>query len=770
MAKLVKSKVEWEGHVFERSSVTEGEEPEAWTAGSTLKVVGKGQPRIDGPERVSGRAKYTSDIQLPGMLYAQILRSPHPRARIKHLDVNKAIVFPGVRAVLSHINVPNISFDNEPLFGEELRFAGDEEAALAADNDDIACEALKLIEVEYEVLPFVVDAEDHEFLDNQNAQIGENLTLGKPVIYKRGDHSKGFREADVIVEETFHTQSAMHNCLETHGAVAVWNGDELTVWESTQSIFHVQEELTDVFHLPLNKIRVICEYMGGGFGSKQSTGKWSIIAALLAREANRPVQLMLDRLEENLGTGNRAPTVQHLKLGAKSDGTLTAIELQATVNVGAYGSVGRAVDGPCQVMYACPNVHTEVRSVFTNTGPQRSFRGPGYVEGAFPLESLMDELARRLKMDPLDIRMRNYAVGDSRTGQKYSAKNLDKCYQNGAEAIGWVKGQSVSRKDATKVRGFGMASQTWGGGGGPPAFAWVKLNTDGTAEVITGSQDIGTGTRTVFAQIAAEELGLEPDQIGVRIGDTAHAPCDPVSWGSMTVSSVGPAVRQAAIDARKQLNEIIGGFLNVPADKVLVQEGKIYLAGEEKPHASINDVLGQIGNFTILGKGARGPNNPELAVRTFGAQFAEVEVNTLTGEVNVLRLITVHDCGRIINHLGASNQGEGAIIQGIGYALTEERITDKATGIILNTNLEDYMVPTALDFGDIDCAFINDPDVIANNLGVKGIGESALIPTAPAIANAIAQAIGIRFLSLPITRAKIVEALQKTGNAGGVFP
>ncbi|MGP8079225.1 MAG: xanthine dehydrogenase family protein molybdopterin-binding subunit [Dehalococcoidales bacterium] len=769
MAKLVKSKVEWEGHVFERSSVTEGEEPETWTADSTLKVVGKGQPRIDGPEHVTGRAKYTCDIRLPGMLYARILRSPHPHARIKHLDTTKAVVFPGVRAVLSHNNT-DIAWNSEPLFGEELVFAGDEVAALAADNDDIAGDALKLIAVEYEVLPFVIDAEDHKFLDDQNAQQGENSAYGKPIIYKRGDLPKGFREADVIVEETFQTQSALHNCLETHGAVAVWNGDELTVWESTQSVFHVQEDLADVFQLPLNKVRVICEYMGGGFGSKQSTGKWSIIAALLARAANRPVQLMLDRCEESLSTGNRAPTVQHLKMGAKSDGTLTAIELQATVNIGAYGSTGRAVDGPCQVMYACPNVHTELRSVFANTGPQRSFRGPGYVEGAFPLELLIDELASRLKMDPLDIRMKNYAKVDSRTGQKYSAKNLDKCYHKGAEAIGWVKGQLTSREDATKVRGYGMASQTWGGGGGPPAFAWVKLNSDGTAEVITGSQDIGTGTRTVFAQIAAEELGLEPDQIVVHIGDTAHGPYDPVSWGSMTVASVGPAVRQAAIDARNQLNEIIGGYLNVPADKVLVQKGKIYLAGEQNSRANTNDVLGQIGNFTILGKGARGPNNPEVAVRTFGAQFAEVEVNTLTGEVKVLRLITVHDCGRVINHLGASNQGKGAVVQGIGYALTEERITDKATGIILNPNLEDYMVPTALDLGDIGCAFINDPDVDANNLGVKGIGESALIPTAPAIANAIAQAIGIRFLSIPITRAKIVEALQKRGNAGGVFP
>ena len=654
MAKLIKSKVEWEGNLFERISVIEGDEPAVWAADTPLKIVGKGYPRVDGPQRVSGSAKYTFDIQLPGMLYARTLRPPHPHARIKHLDVSKAAVLPGVRAIVSYMNTSELAWNNASVFNEELQFAGDEVAAIAADNEDIAGDALNLIEVEYEVLPFNVDVEVPVLSNSPKLQQRSNFIGGNPKIYERGDIRKGFQEADVIVEETFHTQSALHNCLETHGAVAAWNGDELTVWESTQSIYHVQKSLAEVFNLPLNKVRVICEYMGGGFGSKQSTGKWSIIAALLAREAGRPVQLMLNRWEENLATGHRAPTVQSLMLGAKRDGTLTAIELAATVNVGAYGSMGRAVEGPCQVMYACPNVRTELNSIFTNTGPHGSFRAPGYVEGAFPLESLMDELARRLNMDPIDIRMKNYAFKDPRTGQKYSAKNLDKCYQRGAEMIGWGKGQPLSNGDMIKRRGLGMASQTWGGGGGPPAFAWVRLNSDGTAEVITGSQDIGTGIRTVFAQIAAEELGVELDKVVVHIGDTAQGPFGPGSGGSMTVSSVGPAVRQAAIDARNQFHEVVSGFLEVPSDRISIKNGGVYVQGEAKPRMSVNSILKQLGEFTIIGRGARGSNTSEAAVRTFGAQFAEVEVNTVTGEVKVLRLVTVHDVGRVMNQIGAS--------------------------------------------------------------------------------------------------------------------
>jgi xanthine dehydrogenase YagR molybdenum-binding subunit len=382
----------------------------------------------------------------------------------------------------------------------------------------------------------------------------------------------------------------------------------------------------------------------------------------------------------------------------------------------------------------------------------------------------MDELAKRLKIDPMDIRMKNYALTDPATGQKFSAKHLDKCYQRGAEIIGWKQRQTPNDKNQVLRHGYGMASQTWGGGGGPPAFAWVRLNSDGTAEVNPGSQDIGTGVKTVFAQIAAEELGLELDKIVVHIGDTAQGPFGPGSGGSMTLASIGPAVRQAAIDARKQLYEVISGYFDVPADQIQIKQGHVYVPGETKPHMSLQNTLRQLGEFTIIGRGARGPNPDGIAVPTFGAQFAEVEVNTITGEVKVQRLVAVHDVGRIMNPAVANGQVAGGVIQGVGYALTEERIIDRATGIILNPNLEDYALPTALDVPAIDSNFIDDSDNEANNTGAKGLGEPPIIPTAPAIANAIAQAIGVRFLSLPITRAKIVEALQTTGIAGGVYP
>ncbi|MFZ1915788.1 MAG: xanthine dehydrogenase family protein molybdopterin-binding subunit [Dehalococcoidales bacterium] len=763
MAKLIKSKLNWEGTIFERVSVVGDEEPAAWPAGEQLNYVGKSYPRVDEFQRVTGLAKYTFDIQLPGMLYARVLRSPYPHARVKQIDVSKAQEFPGVRAVISSRN-------DGDVFSNVLQFAGDEVAALAADNNDIAEDAISLIKVEYEILPFNTDTEPHPVSGKpQDSQTAAPLD-GHPKIYRRGNIQKGFQEADVIVEETFRTQSALHNCLETHGSVASWKGDELTVWESTQSIYNVQRYMAEYFKLPLNKIRVICEYMGGGFGSKQSSGKWSLMAALLACETGRPVQLMLTREEENLVTGHRAPTIQKLKLGAKNDGTLTAIDLIATVNVGANGSMARVVAGPCQSMYNCPNVQTELHSVFTNTGPHGSFRAPGYVEGAFPLESLMDELAKRLKIDPMDIRMKNYALTDPATGQKFSAKHLDKCYQRGAEIIGWKQRQTPNDKNQVLRHGYGMASQTWGGGGGPPAFAWVRLNSDGTAEVNPGSQDIGTGVKTVFAQIAAEELGLELDKIVVHIGDTAQGPFGPGSGGSMTLASIGPAVRQAAIDARKQLYEVISGYFDVPADQIQIKQGHVYVPGETKPHMSLQNTLRQLGEFTIIGRGARGPNPDGIAVPTFGAQFAEVEVNTITGEVKVQRLVAVHDVGRIMNPAVANGQVAGGVIQGVGYALTEERIIDRATGIILNPNLEDYALPTALDVPAIDSNFIDDSDNEANNTGAKGLGEPPIIPTAPAIANAIAQAIGVRFLSLPITRAKIVEALQTTGIAGGVYP
>lgn len=760
MTKLVRTRVEVEGKYYDRFAIVEEQESKLGPL-TEARLVGKGEPRVDGLERVTGRAVYTFDVQLPGMLYARVLRSPHPHARIKHVDVSRAAALPGVRAVISHDNVPATPWiDNRQLFDPVVRFAGDEVAAVAADNEYVAEDALELIAVEYETLSFVVDGEEALRPGAPQVHPAGNLVGGKPKTYERGDVQRGFAEADVVVEGTFRTQAALHNCLESHGAVAVWEGEQLCLWESTQHVYGVREQVAQFFDLPLDRVRVICRYMGGGFGSKQYSGKWSAIAALLARQADRPVHLMLTRREENLATGYRQPTVQRLKIGSKRDGTLTAIDLVATAPIGAYGESAKAIGLHAHVMYACPNVRTEVRGVFINMGPERSFRGPGATEGAFPFESLMDELADRLGIDPIEIRMRNYAKQEPSTGQSYSAKHLDLCYRKGAELIGWEAGRQVSQTAGSKRRALGMACQTWGGGGGPPAFAWVKLNQDGTAEVQLGSQDIGTGTRTVFAQIAAEELGIGLDQVVVNMGDSSSGPYAPVSWGSMTVSSVGPAVRQAAADARNQLLQVIAGFLEVPAGQVEVRDGAVHVRGEAQPRARLADILGELGPFTILGKGARGPNEPGVVVRTFGAQFADVEVDTLTGEVTVLRIVTVHDIGRIVNPLGAGSQAEGATIQGIGYALTEERVVDQRTGIVLNPNLGDYLVPASLDVPEIGHSFVGGPDERANNLGAKGIGEPSLIPTAPAIANAIARATGVRFREIPITRRRILDAIH----------
>ena len=761
MVRLLKSRVEIEGRVHERLVVAEAAEgPEAWPEDASLTFVGRGLPRVDGPERVSGRAIYTHDVQLPGMLYARVLRSPHPHARVKRLDLSRAQALPGVRAVLSQQNAPSISLEETPpLFGPELRYAGEEVAAVAADDEYIAEDALALIDAEYEVLPFVADVEAALRPGAPPVHPGGNLIGGKPRVYERGDLERGFAEADVVVAGSFQTQTALHNCLETHGTVAAWDGDKLTVWESTQHVYGAREQLAQAFALPLSNVRVICQYMGGGFGSKQSTGTWALIAALLAREAGRPVKLMLTRREENLATGNRQPTIQHLKIGAKRDGRLTAMELTVAAPIGAYGWGAMEIEGPVQTLYACPNLRTEVSSVYTNTGPHSAFRGPGYVEGAFPLETLLDELSDQLGIDPLEVRMKNYATADPTSGNAFSAKHLDECYRQGAEMIGWPSRGQGGEAPGTKRRGLGMASQIWGGGGGPPAYAWVKLNPEGEAEVMIGGQDIGTGTKTAFAQIAAEELDFRLDQVTVRLGDSATGPYAPVSAGSQTLSSVGPAVRQAAADARDQLREIASALLSVPVEQLQVRDGSIYVGDEAASRLTVSAVAHRVVQFTILGKGSRGLNPSDLELRTFGAQFAEVEVDIVTGEVRVLRIVAVHDFGRVINPLGSRSQLEGGVVQALGFALTEERVIDGRYGIVLNPNLEDYKVPTALDTPEIEVAFVNRPDNRASGLGLKGLGEPPLIPTAPAIANAIARATGIRLRSLPLSRDKILEAL-----------
>jgi CO/xanthine dehydrogenase Mo-binding subunit len=748
-------------HTEDEYKVVETTSLPRWGADASLEIIGRSHPRVEGVEKVTGRARYAYDVRLPGLLCARVLRSLLPHARIRRIDTSRAEALPGVRAVLSAANaLATRWYKDSYLFEHTVRFIGDEVAAVAADTVEIAEDALRLIEVEYEPLPFVVDLE--AALQPGAPKVRESGNIaGEPKIYQRGDPEAGFRDADVIIDEMYTTQTALHNCLEPHGCTATWDGDRLILWDSTQSVFEVREQVAQRLNLPEHHVRVIKQHMGGGFGSKQIAWKHTVIAALLSKQAGRPVQLMLDREAENLAAGNRNATRQLVRIGAKRDGTLTALTADIRQQVGAYMVGGEAsnVSGPYQRLYRCPNVRTEQVGVYTNTGPAVAFRAPGFVEGAFALESAVDELARALHIDPLDLRLRNYAHDDQLRHRPYTTpESLRRCYERASEAFGW-RTYRRPPADGPKRRGIGFAAHDWGGSGYPPAYAWVKLNGDGTADVITGTQDIGTGTRTALTQVAAEELGFPIERMALHLGDTANGPYAPVSSGSATQATLGPAVRAAAADAKQQLLKAAAAVFETAPEHLRVSGGKIFTEGRSDGGVAVEEVTRRIAPHMILGHGARGPNPQDKSVRTFGAQCVEVEVDVETGEVKVLQIVAAHDCGRIINPRMVDSQVIGAVTQGLGFALTEERVVDAASGVVLNANLEEYKVPTVIDVPPITHAQVDLPDPEANSTGAKGIGEPPLVPTAPAIANAVFDAVGVRLRHLPLSRHRLLEAV-----------
>ena len=742
---MVKTRTDFEGRVSEELALVQGSDLRAWPADAELREIGRERRRIDGPERVSGRARYNSDLVLPGMLHVRVLRSPHPHARVTRIETRRAQAAPGVREIIHRFNAAD-------AFAEEVGYVGDHVAAIAAESEAVAEDALRLIDVEYETLPFVVDLEE---------AMKDRARTKRDDAQSRGDTRKGMKDADATIDASYRTSTALHNCLEPHGCVAVWDGARLTLYESTQAIFDVRAGIAEKLKLDLGDVRVICDFMGGGFGSKLGHGHYTLIAAILARRTGRPIRLFLDRHEENLAAGNRSATLQRIRAAGTKDGRITALEHLAWSATGTEDGWVAGATGPSNAIYDIANVRTEQHMVLTNTGPFCSFRAPGYVEGTFALESALDELADRLGVDPLALRKKNYARRDPGSGRAFSLKRLDQCYARGAELIGWSKRKTAApaSRSSPLRHGLGMATQFWGSAGGPPAYATVHLNADGTAVVRTGSQDIGSGTRTVLAQIAAEELGLELSRIRVSSGDT-DAPYTPASGGSWTTPSTGPAVRLAAADARRQLFEVAAGVMEVPAREIRVTDGHL-VAGRGGKKLTLREVLEKFKNYTVIGTGARHPNPSDVRHGSFGAHFAEVEVDIRTGYVRVVKIVAVHQVGRIVNPLNARSQVEGAVLQGLGYALTEGRILDLPSGHVLNANLEDYHLPTVKDAPEIVAAFIEDPDLKANNLGGIGLGEPPIIPTAPAIANAIANACGARVRTLPITPARVLEALRR---------
>jgi CO/xanthine dehydrogenase Mo-binding subunit len=758
--KIVKSKYHFENNLIETLGEVSTEKYKPLPPDDNLKYLGKKISRIDGYDKVSGGPGYTFDIDLPHMAHAKILRSPVPNAKIKNIDTKKAEELDGVFQILTYKNAPKIEwfYGTTLLFDPHVRYEGDEVACIAAETEDIALKAIKLIKVDYEELPFVVDA--GEAMKPGAPKVYESGNIqGEPAKYERGNVEIAFKEADAIVEDTFTSQVVVHNPTEVHCSVANWSDGELTVYDSTQGIFEVRDNVAKSLNLEQTDVRVIKKYMGGGFGSKLETGKYTVMAALLSKKIGRPVKITLDRKEMNLAVGNRPDSFQRLKGSAKKDGTLTALNLYSYGAVGAYPD-SAGTSWPVKTMYECPNIKTEEYNVFINAGRARPFRAPGHVQGIFALDSLIDELAEKIGMDPLDFRLKNIAEVDQVFNVPYTSKLLKEAYLKGAEAIDWYKKRKPAGFDKTSIkRGMGMASQIWWGGGGPPAGAILKLNRDGSARVIAGTQDLGTGTYTFMAMIVAEILEIPFKKISVILGDTSIAPYCGSSGGSTTASSVSPAVRDAAEKMKEKLLSAASAIWEVPQEQLVYSEGEIADINDKTKHFTIPEIIGKMRERTLITEGAREENPKGYTTNTFGAQFAEVEVDSDTGKVRVLKVVAAHDIGRVLNKKTLENQFYGGIIQGLGYALMENRVVDRNTGKVLTTDLHNYKLPTIADTPEIEIYIVSEGDSLLSNTGVKGIAEPAIIPAAGAIANAVYNALGIRIKSLPITPDKILKAL-----------
>ncbi len=732
MARRVTLKLGFAGGTRDVSVVIPDDEPTPWAWGENFAVVGIETPRLDGAVKATGAARYTYDVDLPGMLHGAILRSPYPHARVRNVDFSEARRLAGVRAAIDR-------------GGETARFAGQEVAAVAAISADIAADALALIKVEYEPLPFVTEMEAALKPDAPRV-FARDGNATDPKITSYGNVTQGFEQAAAVHEAIYTTQVQTHVSLETHGAVAQWDGDELTVWCSTQGIFGVRDDLAVFFNLPADNVRVITQYLGGGFGSKFGAGAEVMIAAQLAREANAPVKLMLPRAAEHLATGNRPSSSQHVRIGADREGKLSAIELVQHGSGGIGGGAGSS--GPFKSLYRCANIRTEERDVYLNAGPSSAMRAPGWPQGCFALELAIDELARKFKIDRLEFRRRN---------NSNPVRAME--YDLGARAFDWDAKARAAKSRGPLRRGVGVAAAGWHGIGASGPQAQAIAYRDGRVTIRIGTQDLGTGTRTILAMVAAEELGLPLGRVAAEIGDTRYAFSLP-SGGSMTAPSTTPAVRQAAAHLKDKLMRIAAPMLGVDASALEARDGFIRARDQPAKAVKFADVCRRFAGDSIIAEGEHVPNYEGFSGEQAGCQFAEVEVDIETGIVRVCEVVAVHDAGLIVDPLTARSQVNGGVIMGVGFALFENRRLDPQIGLMMNPTMDDYKLPGALDLPDIRVLFVEVANGVTNT-GVLGLGEVVHVATAGAIACAVADAIGAPVRSLPMTPDRVLAALGK---------
>jgi xanthine dehydrogenase YagR molybdenum-binding subunit len=745
------------------------DEPPPLPPNAELKYIGKPTERYDGPAKVMGKGKYTADVNLPGMLYARMVSATIPHGRIVSIDTSAAEKVPGVRAVHVIEHVYGVAELRDPKLETPsrypmVRYAGQPVAGVAAISQQIANDAAALVKVQYDTMPFVVDRADARSEDAPMVFPGPADAAGSagggggpkgvpqkgnvhgPQQKKVGDTEKGFSEADVIVEGEYFTQVQTHSALETHGFVVDWKPDEVTVYASTQGTSSVRNEFADVFKLPKSKVRVITEFMGGGFGAKFGAGNEGVVAANLSRKANAPVKLMLDRRQEHI-VCNRPDSHQKLRIGAKQDGTLTAIALTSYGTAGVGTGAGTA--GPATNMYKCPNLLTEEYDVFINAGPGAAFRAPGHPQGCFAFEQTIDDLAAKLNMDPLTLREKI----DENPARKVERQLI-------LERTNWRNRKPAGSDTGPVKRGMGIAQSVWYRFVNMNSSCEVRVSRDGSVELMSAVQDLGTGTKTMLAVVVAEEFGIPPSSVGIRIGDTRF-PIGPDSGGSVTAGSITPAVRNAAYQAKQKLFVAVAPQLGTSADNLTLQNGRVVFKNDASRSFTLKQITAKLPTEQISAQATRVAEYAKERITYGGVDYVELAVDTETGRVHVEKVFGAHDCGRPINPTGVISQINGGILQGISYALFEQRIMDRNAGYMLNANLENYKILGARETPEIEVVLVENY-IAQSSTDAAGIGESAgIITLAAAIGNAFYNATGVRMRKIPMTPANVLSALGK---------
>ncbi|QJS99208.1 xanthine dehydrogenase family protein molybdopterin-binding subunit [Streptomyces asoensis] len=736
-------------------------------------AVGAPLSRVDGRLKVTGQAQYAADLPharttsrggtpVPeGVVHAVVVDSSVGRGRITGIDTRAAEAQPGVLKVIHHRNAPKLPYGPNPgslnLPGERLRvfqddqirFHGQPVAVVVATTLEAAQHAASLVKIDYDT-------------EQPATALADAPATGEPVTYGRGDAEAALRSAPVRLDMTYRTARNHHNAMELHATVAQWDGDRLTLWDKTQWVQSPRDEVAANFGIPTENIRVISPFVGGAFGNAARAWPHITVAALAAREAGRPVKLVLTRRQLYFGVGFRPAYEYQVRLGSDRRGRLTAMTHDLRAETSRYETFAeRGVLSPGQMLYTTPNVSQTYRTVPLDVNTPTPMRGPGYSTAAFPIESAMDELAHELGIDPIELRRRNEPENDQSSGRPFSTRRLRECYTVGAHEFGWNRRNPKPRstREGDWLIGTGMATALYDTLRAP-GQAGVRLDADGTALVESSTSDMGPGTYTSMTQVAADALGLAVRNVTFRLGDT-DMPTAPLHGGSLTMASVGSTVQDGCDKLRQQAIKLAvededSPLYGADAADIVVRGGRLHVKDDSARGETYRQLLTRNKRAYLEATGSWTPGRSRSSMYAYGAVFAEVGVDARLGLVRVRRMLGVFDAGRIISPKLADSQAIGAMVGGIGMALLEHTVTDHRDGRIVNANLADYLVPVNADVRDLKAIYVDGRDDEADPLGVKGLGEVVLVGVAPAIANAVFHATGRRVRDLPITAESLL--------------